>query len=50
MSNNLYITMTCQIMILGNRDEWQPVLLKLIDDDQLPVSYGGTLPGQVYPD
>ncbi|CAG7828207.1 unnamed protein product, partial [Allacma fusca] len=32
-----------QIHVYGtNGDKWKPVLLKLIDKDQLPEAYGGT--------
>lgn len=33
-----------KIMILGDRDEWMDILKNLVDEDQLPVAYGGTLP------
>jgi hypothetical protein len=34
-----------KIHIYGsNRSEWLPVLLKYVDEDKIPVQYGGTLP------
>ena len=30
-------------MILGGREEWEPILKTLVEEEQLPVSYGGTL-------
>jgi len=31
-----------RVQILADREQWKPVLLQLIDEDQLPECYGGT--------
>ena len=33
-----------KVNIFSHREQWQPALYDLIDKDQLPVKYGGTLP------
>ena len=39
-----------KIQIHGiNQEEWLPHLLSLIDMDQIPEQYGGTMPGTIIP-
>lgn len=33
-----------KVQIISNNNDWLPVLLSLIDEDQIPVQYGGTFP------
>lgn len=33
-----------KVNIFSHREQWQPALYDLIDKDQLPIKYGGTLP------
>jgi hypothetical protein len=32
-----------KIQIISDRSKWLPALLELMDDDQIPVQYGGVL-------